>query len=147
MKSALFGAAFSALFFSGFGANAQAFPDNGVFDKWLNASAAECVPVSDFAPVAAVTELSPEQFQFVRAVFVTLPPVSQKLPPGDHAVIAKAGGLAMLALVDGGQACARFLAPAFILSMLDQVGSQTYAHSGTPAVYWREIAEPPALRF
>jgi hypothetical protein len=142
MRSAWFGAVFSAVFFSGFGAHAQAFPDNGVFDRFLNAGAPECVPVKAFESVSKVTELSPAQFEFVRAIYVTLPPMSRRLPPGDHAVIAKADGVAMLALVSDGQACARFLAPDFILAMLNEVGRGRAVPVGTPAVVQRQVIAP-----
>ncbi len=80
-------------------------------------------------------ELTPEQFQFVRALYVALPPVSRTLPPGDHAVMASSGDVVMLALVADGQACARFLAPDFIQTMLIQVGEGETGHIGTPAAY------------
>src|SRR5208283_5945697 len=85
--------------------------DASVFDKWLDPSAPECVAVSAIQSVSKVTDLTAEQFQFVRALYVALPPVSRKLPPGDHAVMASSGGSVMLALVADGQTCARFLAP------------------------------------
>src|SRR5271157_96507 len=85
--------------------------DANVFDKWLNPGAPECVPVSAIQSVSKVTDLTTEQFQFVRALYVALPPVSRKLPPGDHAVMASSRGSVMLALVADGQTCARFLAP------------------------------------
>src|SRR5258708_20238692 len=88
--------------------------DAGVFDKWLGQTAPECVPVSAIKSVSTVTDLTAEQFEFVRALYVALPPVSRTLPPGDHAVIASSGGAVMLALVGDGQACGRFLAPALI---------------------------------
>jgi hypothetical protein len=106
--------------------------DAGAFDKWLNPDAPECVPVSDFKLVSRVTDLTPEQFQFVRALYVALPPVSRKLPPGDHAIMASSGGVVMLALVVDGQTCARFLAPDFIQSMLAQVGQRMIVGLGTP---------------
>ena len=106
--------------------------DAGVFDKWLNSGAPECVPVSAIQSVSKVTDLTAEQFQFVRALYVALPPVSQKLPPGDHAVMASSGGSVMLALVADGQACARFLAPDFIQAMLSQVGQHITVGLGTP---------------
>jgi hypothetical protein len=96
--------------------------DAGVFEKLLSQDAPECVPVAAFTSISTVTELTPDQFQFVRALYVALPPVSRTLPPGDHAIIARAGGAAMLALVADGQACARFLAPDFIQAMLMEVG-------------------------
>jgi hypothetical protein len=132
MKAAWFGAALSAALLVGVSAQAQ---EAGVFDKWLNQEAPECVPVSAFSSVSTVTELTPEQFQFVRALYVALPPVSRTLPPGDHAVMATAGREAMLALVADGQACARFLAPDFIQAMLIQVGEGKTVHIGNPVSY------------
>jgi len=121
------------------GARAQAQTPNqnaGVFEKWLNQSAPECVPVKEFQSVSTVINLTPDQFQFVRALYVALPPVSRTLPPGDHAVMASADGVVMLALVSDEQACARFLAPDFIQAMLVQVGEGQVIRVGTP-VDWR----------
>jgi len=106
--------------------------DAGVFDKWMNSGAPKCVPVSAIQSVSKVTDLTAEQFQFVRALYVAIPPVSRKLPPGDHAVMASSGGSVMLALVADGQACARFLAPDFIQAMLTQVGQRVTVGLGTP---------------
>ena len=141
MKAGCFVAAISAVLLTGAGARAQ---DAGVFEKWLDQSAPECVPVSAFKSVSTVTDLTPEQFQFVRALYVALPPVSRTLPPGDHAVMATAGGQVMLALVADGQACARFLAPDFIQAMLIQVGEGQIVHIGTP-VDWRPSDDQPAI--
>lgn len=115
--------------------SAPAFAEDvgaGVFDKWLNERAPDCVPVSSIRSVSTVTDLTPEQFQFVRALYVALPPVSRTLPPGDHAVMASSGGSVMLAIVADGQACARFLAPDFIQAMLDQVGRGMTVGLGMP---------------
>ncbi len=139
MRSVGFGVALCAVFFSGFGAHAQEAENPGVFEKFLNARAPECVPVSAFNSMSTVTELSPAQFQFVRALYVALPPVSRTLPPGDRAVKASVGRTAMLAIIADGQACARFLAPDFILAMLDEVGEGTIHHVGTPVAYVRPI--------
>lgn len=106
--------------------------DASVFDKWMNPGAAECGPVSAIQSVSKVTDLTAEQFQFVRALYVAIPPVSRTLPPGDHAVMASSGGSVMLALVADGQACARFLAPDFIQAMLIQVGQRVTVGLGTP---------------
>jgi hypothetical protein len=106
--------------------------DAGVFDKWLDPDAPECVPVSAFKAVSTVTDLTPEQLQFVRALYIASPPVSRKLPPGDHAVMASSGGAVMVALVADGQSCARFLAPDFIQTMLVQVGKGVTIEAGTP---------------
>ncbi len=133
MRLVVFSAALSTALLSASAASAQGA---GVFDKWLNQDSPQCVPVSEFKAVSSVTDLSPAQFQFVRALYVALPPVSRTLPPGDHAVMASAGGAVMLALVDGVEACARFLAPDFIQSMLNQVGEGHNQHVGLP-VSWR----------
>jgi hypothetical protein len=131
MKQAFFTAALSAAVLVGlgnFGAHAQdsnAQQDSqvaGVFARWLGPDAPECVKVSEIGSMSRLTKLSPEQFQFARALYIAIPPISRQLPPGDSAVVASADGKAMVALVANGEACARFLAPDFILSMLDQVG-------------------------
>ena len=100
-----------------------------VFDNWLDPSARLPCP---HPSVSKVMDLTAEQFQFVRALYVALPPVSRTLPPGDHAVMASSGGSVMLALVADGQACARFLAPDFIQAMLIQVGQRVTVGLGTP---------------
>jgi hypothetical protein len=74
----------------------------GAFDKLLNADAPDCVPVSTLQSVSTVTELTPAQFQFVRAFYIATPPVSRTLPPGDRAIMASSGGEMMLALVADG---------------------------------------------
>src|SRR6476646_6174347 len=87
--------------------------DAGAFDKWLSQEAPACVPVSTLKSVATLTDLTQEQFQCVRALYVAIPPISRELPPGDRAVMASSGSSVMLALVADGQACARMLAPDF----------------------------------
>ena len=102
------------------------------FGELLNMDAPECVPVSTIQSVSTVTDLTPAQFQFVRALYIASPPVSRTLPPGDRAIMASSGGAVMLALVADGQACARFLAPDFIQTMLVQVGRGVTVGLGTP---------------
>jgi hypothetical protein len=70
------------------------------------------------------------------------PRVSRTLPPGDKAVMAKSGDAVMLALVADGQACARFLAPDFIVAMVIQVGMGETGPIGTPAAYRLFIERP-----
>ena len=106
--------------------------DAGAFDRWLDPGAPACVPMSAIRSVATVRELTHEQFQFVRALYVAIPPISRALPPGDRAVIASSGGAVMLALVADDQACARMLAPDFIQTMVMQVGEGTVVQLGTP---------------
>lgn len=104
----------------------------GVFSQWLNSQAPRCVAVSKIVSVAHMTKLTPQQFQFVRALYIAIPPISRELPPGDSAVIATADGRSMIALVSGAEACARFLAPDFVLSMLTQVGKGETEAAGDP---------------
>ncbi|HEY1887302.1 MAG TPA: hypothetical protein VGG86_14860 [Roseiarcus sp.] len=132
---------------SGFGISSQTTPiqtaqvvtsapdygqEAGVFSQWLNADAPQCVAVSKISSVSHVTKLTPQQFQFVRALYVAIPPISRQLPPGDSAVVASAEGRSMIALVSGGETCARFLAPDFVLSMLSQVGKGENEAAGDP---------------
>jgi hypothetical protein len=129
VRTALFNSILSMALLSPYCIHAQ---DASVFRKWLDQSAHECVPVTEFKSMSRVIELTPEQFQFVRALYVALPPISRTLPPGDHAVMASAGDETMLALVADGQSCARFLAPQFILEMLIQVGEGKTVNVGEP---------------
>ena len=92
----------------------------------------DCVPLSAIQSVSKVMDLTAEQFEFVRALYVAIPPVSKTLPPGDHAVVASSDGSVMVALIAQGQACARFLAPDFIQAMLIQVGQRVTVELGTP---------------
>ena len=133
MKAAWFGAALSTALLAGVCAQAQ---ETGVFDKWLDQDLATCVPVSEFEKVSKVIQLTPEQFQFVRAFYIAISPVSRTLPPGDQAIMAISGRDVMLALVAHGQACARFLAPDFIQAMVIEVGEGLTGSIGTPAS-WR----------
>ena len=97
MKRILFTAALSAAILAGlgnFGMRAQDLSaqedsqEAGVFGQWLKPDAPECVPVSEFGSVSHLTKLTPEQFQFVRALYIAIPPISRQLPPGDSAVVA-----------------------------------------------------------
>ena len=132
---------------SGYGMNAQTAPvqtaqvvnsapdysqEAGVFSQWLSTDAPQCVAVSKIGSVSHLTKLTREQFQFVRALYIAIPPISRALPPGDSAMIASANGHSMVALVSGGETCARFLAPDFVLSMLTQVGKGETEAAGDP---------------
>jgi hypothetical protein len=131
----------------GFGINAQTTPvqtaqvvrsapdygqEAGVFAEWLNPDAPQCVAVSKIGSVSHLTKLTPQQFQFVRALYIAIPPISRQLPPGDSAIVASANGRSMIALVSGRETCARFLAPDFVLSMLVQVGKGEVQAAGDP---------------
>lgn len=91
--------------------------------KLFGPDAPECVSLAELRSYAKTTELTPEQFQFARAVFIAMPPISHQLPPGDHGFLATAAdGVTFVALVSGDQSCARFIAPDFVQDMLMKVG-------------------------
>lgn len=135
MQMTLFGSAVAIVSLTTCCAYAQEVPGADVFARWVDGSAPECVPIGEFASVSRVVDLGPEQFQFVRALYVAIPPVSRTLPAGDRAVMASAGDETMLALVSDNLSCARFLAPDFIVQMLMQLGN------GEPG----ELRQPTSL--
>ena len=91
--------------------------------KLFGPNAPECVPVAELRTYAKTTQLTPEQFQFARALFIAMPPISHQLPPGDHGLLATAeDGVTFIALVNGDKSCARFIAPDFVQEMLMKVG-------------------------
>ena len=103
------------------------------FDKWLSPDSPACSPIIDLKKAgASVVTLTPEQFQFVRALYVGIPPISKELPPGETAIEAKIGNSVMIALVTGEQSCARFLAPDYVLKMLDDVATGMSPKIGSP---------------
>jgi hypothetical protein len=78
---------------SGWGINAQTSPvqtaqvvnnapdysqQAGVFSQWLDPQAPQCVAVSAIISVSHLTTLTHEQFQFVRALYVAIPPISRR---------------------------------------------------------------------
>ena len=68
--------------------------------------------------------LNGNQFQFVRALFVAIPPVSDELPPGDRAALFFDGAnkAVMVGIIDGDWVCARFTAPDFLVNLIIEVG-------------------------
>jgi len=94
-----------------------------------------CVRLDDVRAVSATVELTPNQFQFVRAFWMAIPPASRELPPGDKAFLAKdAEGVAILGLYDdGGQVCAVFKATDWIERLIDEVGRGESGKRGQPA--------------
>jgi hypothetical protein len=96
-----------------------------------------CVDVS--VPKNAVTarngkwiELTPEQWQFLRGVYVLNPETPAGLPYGDKAVLAQlenvAGGLVFF--IDGGKACTPMRAPPALLTLMDDVATAKINHEG-----------------
>ncbi len=101
------------------------------FEKLLLPDSPQCVARDALRGADATVELTPEQFQFVRALFVAIPPVSHQLPPGDRAIMARSGGKVLVALVSGDKLCARFLAPKYVTEMIIKVGEGEIAQPGT----------------
>jgi hypothetical protein len=83
-----------------------------------------CVTIDAVRTVGMTTQLTPEQFQFVRAFWMAIPPTTPELPPGDKAFLAKdSNGVAVFGLFDdGGQVCAVFQATDWIERVVNQVG-------------------------
>jgi hypothetical protein len=76
-------------------------------------------------------EMTPEQFQFARGMFVVTPPESAKLPPGDHAMLGEMpNGDIGVVFVDGDTACDVAMLGAPAKQMLMAVGSGSVTHIG-----------------
>ena len=94
-----------------------------------------CVKMDDLRAVGATVQLTPDQFQFVRAFYMAVPPVSHELPPGDRAFLAKGvDGVAVLGLYDEGQGqvCAVFEATDWLERLVDEVGRGETGKRGQP---------------
>lgn len=97
-----------------------------------------CGPIERFheamqAHHEALTDLSPEQFQFARGIFATSPETPASLPPGDRAVMAtREDGTVSLIFIDGDQACAPLRLTKLAIDLLLQVGRGEIVHSGHP---------------
>lgn len=104
--------------------------DAMAFDPWLDADSPQCASIDHLKDVAKVVELDPSQFNFARGLYVAVPPVSHTLPPGDHAVLATAGGAAMIAIIDGDRTCARLLLSRSALEEIMAVGRGDVTHGG-----------------
>jgi hypothetical protein len=77
-------------------------------------------------------ELTPEQWQFLRGVYVLNPETPAGLPYGDKAVLAQldnvAGGLVFF--IDGDKACTPMRAPPALLTLMDDVATAKINHEG-----------------
>jgi hypothetical protein len=115
---------------------APAFAEAGAFAEWLSGDQPECVPLAavDKAVDGSVA-LNGDQFQFVRALFVAIPPVSDKPPPGDHAALFLDGAnkAVMVGIIDGDWVCARFTAPNSVVNLIIEVGKGEVVRAGRPS--------------
>jgi hypothetical protein len=118
---------------------APALADNanaGVFAEWLSGDQPECIPLGEVNKAAdGSIPLNGDQFQFVRALFVAIPPVSDELPPGDHAALFLDGAnkVVMVGIMDGDSVCARFAAPDSLVNLIVKVGKGEVVRAGRPS--------------
>jgi hypothetical protein len=94
-----------------------------------------CYPIADIKNAIAgaggrLIQLTPEQFQFARGLFVAAPPVSTALPPGDHALLGEIGDRTGLLFIDGDNACDAGPLPTPLRRMLLDVGAGKINHVG-----------------
>ena len=104
---------------------APAFAEAGAFAEWLSGDQPECIPLGAVTKAADDSvPLNADQFQFVRALFVAIPPVSDELPPGDRAALFLDGAneSVMVGIIDGDRVCARFTAPDSLVNLIIEVG-------------------------
>ncbi len=107
------------------------------------AADAPASPVSRCADVAAARqavaarggiwiELTSDQWQFLRGVFVLNPNTPPGLPPGDRAALARADGAsgALVFFLDGARACTPMEIPDPMVEMIRAVGAATIRHEG-----------------
>jgi hypothetical protein len=81
---------------------APGFTEAGAFDERLSGDQPECIPLGAVNKTAdGSVPLNGDQFQFVRALFVAIPPVSDQLPPGDRAALFLDGALVNLIIEVG----------------------------------------------
>ena len=75
-------------------------------------------------------ELTPEQWQFLRGVFVLNPNTPPGLPFGDKAVLAQVSGDTggLVFFIDGDRACTPMAAPRELITILRDVGAENLAH-------------------
>lgn len=102
---------------------------------WAAESSSRCVDVS--VPKNAVSahngkwiQLTPEQWQFIRGVYVLNPQTPAGLPYGDKAVLAQVDGKpgGMIFFIDGDKACTPMPVPVELISMMNDVATETINH-------------------
>ena len=101
-----------------------------------DAAAPQCVDVSKpKATVAALhgrwVDLNAAQWEFLRGVYAMNPQTPPGLPYGDHAAIARFDGdpRGIVFFIDDSKACTPMLAPAELLSMMDDVATHAVKHA------------------
>jgi hypothetical protein len=99
--------------------------------------AARCIDVSVPKGATAAAdgkwiELTSEQWQFLRGVYVLDPDTPAGLPYGDRAALAKVPGRSggLVFFLDGDKACTPMAAPAALLDLLGEVAAGATPHEG-----------------
>jgi hypothetical protein len=102
---------------------------------------ARCIDVS--VPKAAIIahkgtwiELTPEQWQFMRGVYVASPETPPGLPYGDKAALAQVDGNTggLVFFIDGDKACTPVPVPHEVLDILRDVATLTINHEAAAGV-------------
>jgi hypothetical protein len=112
---------------------ALAFAEAGAFAEWLSGDQPGCIPLGAVNKAAdGSVPLNGDQFQFVRALFVAIPPVSDELPPGDRAALFLDGANkdVMVGIIDRDWVCARFTAPDSLVNLIIEVGKGEVVRAG-----------------
>jgi hypothetical protein len=100
-----------------------------------DSAASRCVNVS--VPKDAIMarngrwiELTPQQWEFLRGVYVVNPETPPGLPYGDKAVLAQVDGNAggLVFFIDGDKACTPMPVPHELLAMMHDVATDTISH-------------------
>jgi hypothetical protein len=114
---------------------APASAEAGVFAEWLSGDQPECIPLGAVTKAADDSvPLNGDQPQFVRALFVAIPPVSEELPPGNRAALFldSANKAVMVGIIDGDWVCARFAAPDFLVNLIIEVARARSSEPDSP---------------
>jgi len=100
-------------------------------------TAGQCVDIA--VPKEAVKahngqwiQLTQEQWQFLRGVYVVNPQTPPGLPYGDKAALAEVDGNpgALVFFIDGNKACTPMLVPHELLAMMQDVATDKIGHEG-----------------
>ncbi len=91
-----------------------------------------CIAVKKVRAATSFVQLTPEQFQFVRAFWMAIPPLSRELPPGDKAFRARdRDGDTVFGLYDDDQICSIVPAPDWLQHIIDEVGTGDVGKRGS----------------
>jgi len=100
--------------------------------------AARCVDVSVPKHAAEArhgkwTELTSEQWQFLRGIYAMNPLTPPGLPYGDKAALVKIDGSSgsMVFFIDGDKTCTPMVVPDQLLAMMDDVAATKISHEGS----------------